>query len=365
MSDSFVELYNVRPGLTIGEDVFVNTHYPIVKKDTSLTAEHIEVLQLFNVKKVKIKNETVVVREEAEDNWQEAINPEEVLSHVAHATVPFQKSYLEAVNSFKKEYAKWRAGINPDIANVRSIIVPLLEQFEQEGLRLNILSTMSNTKEYLYHHSIAVGLIAFSIGRKLKLPLGQSLQLGLAGTLVDCGMAKIDSSIIEKPAFLSESEFNEVKKHPIYSYQMVKDSPLLRTEMKLAILQHHERLDGSGYPREDKQNDILLQSQILAVADVYHAMTSERIYRAKESPFKVMELLREEEFGKFDIQVIETLYNAVGKLSIGTEVKLSNGLQGVVIFVHRDAPLRPLIKLNDETIVDLTKKRSIAVEMIL
>ena len=84
--------------------------------------------------------------------------------------------------------------------------------------------------------------------------------------------------------------------------------------MKLAILQHHERLDGSGYPRGDKMEQISVFSQILAVADVFHAMTSERIYRSKESPFKVIELIKEEEFGKFDIKVVQALHDLVGNL---------------------------------------------------
>ena len=76
--------------------------------------------------------------------------------------------------------------------------------------------------------------------------------------LADCGMAKIDMTITEKAAFLTKDEFNEVKKHTVYSYQMVQDTPLLRQEMKLAIFQHHERLDGSGYPRGDKMEEIFL-----------------------------------------------------------------------------------------------------------
>ncbi|AOV06349.1 HD-GYP domain-containing protein [Sporosarcina ureilytica] len=364
MGNSFVELHNLRPGLTISEDIYVNTHFPIVKKDTDLTNEHIQVLQMFNVKKVKVKetNQIVPVQDEVEDIRQEELNAQDHHSN----TTPFQTSYLETVNKFKKEYVKWRVGIKPDIASVRSFIVPLLKQYDSSETNLTFLSNVSNTKDYLYHHSIAVGLIAFSIGRKLDFSLGESIQLGLAGTLIDSGMAKIESSIIEKNAVLSEMEYSEVKKHPIYSYQMVKDSPLLRTEMKLAILQHHERLDGSGYPRGDKQNNVLLHSQILALADVYHAMTSARIYRSKESPFKVLEIIREEEFGKFDINVIDTLYHVIGKLSLGTEVKLSNGIKGVVIFIYQDAPFRPIVKLNEDgSTIDLTKQRDITIDMII
>ena len=179
-------------------------------------------------------------------------------------------------------------------------------------------------------------------------------------------MAKIDASILEKAAFLTKSEFNEVKKHTVYSYQILQETPFLRQEMKMAILQHHERLDGSGYPRGDKMNQISVHSQILAVADVFHAMTSERIYRAKETSFKVIETIKEEEFGKFDIKVVQALLNIVGNLSIGTKVQLTNGESGEVIYIHPDARLRPMVKKSiDDSILDLTMNRHLAIEKLL
>ena len=106
---------------------------------------------------------------------------------------------------------------------------------------------------------------------------------------------------------------SEIKKHTIYSFQMIKDSSFLKPEMKLAIFQHHERLDGSGYPKGEKMGKYFnVYSQIIAVADVYHAMTSERIYRAKSSIFKVLEMIREEEFGKYNIEVVNALISLVG-----------------------------------------------------
>ena len=85
--------------------------------------------------------------------------------------------------------------------------------------------------------------------------------------------------------------------------------------------------------------------KLFAVADVFHAMTSERIYRSKESPFKVIEMIKEEEFGKFDIKVVQALLDLVGNLSIGTKVQLTNGDVGEIIFIHRDARLRPMVKI--------------------
>lgn len=351
----------------ITEDVFVNTKYPIIRKDTELFARHIEVLKAFGVKKVKVEEQKIVKRGETYSTADEVkIDPDEVLASIPILKSDLKIQYIEAVLKYKKEYNGWCAGIRPDIAKIRSIIIPLLEKFIDQKKILLELNDFSDSKDYIFHHAISVGILAAHISKQMGLERGQILQMGLAGTLADCGMAKINPNITEKAAFLTKEEFNEVKKHAIYSYQMLQDTPLLRREMKLAIFQHHERLDGSGYPRGDKMGKIPMYSQILAVADVFHAMTSERIYRAKESPFKVIEMIKEEEFGKFDIRVVQTLYDLIGDLSIGTRVQLTNGEVGEVIFIHQDAKLRPKIKKrDDQTILDLATNRHLAIDKIV
>lgn len=367
MTETYIQTNDLRTGFIIGEDIFVNTSYPILRKGTVVSPEHVDVLRVFGVKKVKIHERPVVKKEEvyAIDN-KNSVNPDEILSGIPMSQADLQAKYIEAVQNYKKEFIGWRAGKRLDVAEVRSIVIPLLEIFaEQKGV-LTILNDMSDPKAYAYHHSIAVGILASAICSQMGYPKGQALQLGLAGVLADCGMAKIDTAITEKAAFLTKNEFNEVKKHTVYSYQMIKGTPLLRQEMKLAILQHHERLDGSGYPRGDKMEQVSVFSQVLAVADVFHAMTSERIHRSKESPFKVIEMIKEEEFGKFDVKVIQALLDLVVNLSVGTRVELTNGEIGEVVFVHRGAGLRPMIKKSvDGTIVDLTTSRHIAVERVL
>ena len=117
---------------------------------------------------------------------------------------------------------------------------------------------------------------------------------------------------------------------------------------------------------EKKWGPYLFFHKFLAIADVFHAMTSERLYRTKQSPYKVIEMIKEEEFGKFDIKVVEALQRVVGSLSIGTRVKLTDGEIGEVMFIHRDTPLRPTIKKeSDGTIIDLTQFRDIAIAKIV
>ena len=134
-------------------------------------------------------------------------------------------------------------------------------------------------------------------------------------------MAKVQSSIIQKRAALTHNEFKEIKNHINYSYQMVQHIPSLKEGAKVAIFQHHERLDGSGYPMGIKSNKIHPIAQIIAVADTYHAMTSERMYRKKQSPFRVLELMRQDQFGQFDISALNAF---VQKLLISQKVAKLN-----------------------------------------
>ncbi len=366
MTEIYVKTSDLRPGIITSENIFVNTIYPILRKDTELTPEHIKVLNAFDVKMVKVQERLVVKKEETYDDNEGPVNPDDILAKIPVIQADLHTQYNDAVHNYKKEFLGWRAGLRPDIAKVRSIVIPLLEAFIEQKKMLTLLNSFSNTKDYTYHHSIGVGILASAISKQIGFPKGQTLQLGLAGVLADCGMAKIDLAITEKAAFLTKDEFNEVRQHTLYSYQMIQDTSLLRQEMKLAIFQHHERLDGSGYPRGEKINQISSFSQILAVADVFHAMTSERIHRSKESPFKVIEMIREEEFGKFDIKVVQALHDLVGNLSIGTKVLLTNGELGEIIFVHRDARLRPMVKKSvDGSILDLTTNRHLAIERVL
>lgn len=366
MTETYVKTNDLRPGIIICEDVYANTNYPILLKNTEISFEHLEILNAFNIRKVKVKEVVVAKTGEAEISEGGTVNASELLASIRIQKIDIDLNYTKAVEDFKKEFQGWYAGTRPDVAKIRSLAIPVIEIFMERKNSLSSLNELSVMKDYTYHHSIAVGILAASICKKMGYPNGQALQLGLAGVLADCGMAKVERAIIDKSAFLTKDEFKEIKKHPVYSYQLIKDTPLLRPEMKQAILQHHERLDGSGYPRGDGMNEISLYSQILAVADVFHAMTSERVYRAKESPYKVIELIKEEEFGKFDLKVVQALDDLVADISIGTIVQLTNGDVGEVMFVHRDARLRPMVKRNtDGVITDLTTNRHIAIDRVL
>jgi len=349
-------------GKIIAEDIFANTKYPIVHKNSKINSEILHVLKSFNIIKVPI------IAEESKDQPSIIEEPIDDLMRIdiPKLNITFERIYYNAVEEFKKLFFDWESGSRINITKVRGIILPLVEKILEDKSILFSLNHFSKPKDYLYHHCIATGLISAIITQKLGFERGYILQIAIAGTLADCGMAKVPHQIREKKGTLTEQEFFLIRQHPLYSFKMIESLPALKEEMKLAIYQHHERLDGSGYCEGVKSEKISIFSQIIALADTFHAMTSERIYRSKESPFKVIEMIKESEFGKFNIKVVQTLDSLVAGLPIGTKVGLSNLEIGEIIFINSYAPLRPLVKLvNTGEIIDLSKHRGIYISQIV
>lgn len=348
-------------GTILSQDVIGLTKRPIMTSKTILNKAHIEVLKAFLVTDVNVEKTLI--------NGM-PFKPKEFIDSKGKGQETdgssFITDYLKAVQSYKKLFRNWQVESTVDVAKVRGLILPLFNKVMKKPSELFLLHHYSTKEDYLYHHAISVGLLSGYLTKKLNYQQADALQIATAGCLVDCGMAKIPNRILEKKTSLTSHEFNEIKKHPIYSVQMIQNSSLLRDVMKHAVLQHHERLDGSGYPSGKRGQAPSEFSMIVAVSDVYHAMTSERNHRSKQSPFKVMEMILHDDFGKFDIGVVKALLSGIATLSIGSKVKLSNGYNAEIIFVEPNAPTRPLVKMQEDgAILNLGINREIFIEAIL
>lgn len=356
-----VKTHYLVEGTILSKDVLGLTNRPIMASKTILNHDHLEVLKAFLVTEVSVNKTLIngiafVPKEIIDEEGEEKENNES----------SFIESYLKTVQSYKQLFKNWQAGSPIEVSRVRELVIPLFHKAMENPSELFLLHHYSTKGDYLFHHAISVGLFSGYLAKKLNYEQGDVLQITMAGSLVDCGMAKIPPKILEKKTSLTSNEFNEVRRHPVYSLQMLQNSSILKEAVKYAILQHHERLDGSGYPSGKKGQSPHAFSRIVAVADVYHAMTSERNYRKKQSPFKVMEMILHDDFGKFDIGVVKTLLSGITNFSIGSKVKLSNGYTAEIIFVESSAPTRPMVKIQDNgEIIHLGKNRELFIDEIL
>ncbi|BBW98061.1 HD domain-containing phosphohydrolase [Geobacillus sp. FSL W8-0032] len=345
----------LREGCVLADDVLGPTKRPIIPKNTIITEPLLHVLEKFLIDEVEI--EPVLAN-------GEPFFEEDVIGTTAHRQ-PIS-SYLQAVQRYKQLFQSWQSGLPIEIREIRELIIPLLEQMAHAKHDLLTVRHYASKDDYLYHHAVSVGVIAGLLAMELGYSEGECYQVALAGALADCGMAKVSKQVLWKSSALTEAEFNEVKQHPIFGYRMVQKIPALTHGAKLAVLQHHERKDGSGYPLGVQAEKIHPYSLIVAVADVFHAMTSERLYRRKQSPFRAIETIWREQPSKLDAQAVAALINGLIGLQKGTIVRLSDGQRAEVISARSDDPVRPIVKIIETgQLLPLNQRRDLFIDEIL
>lgn len=357
-----VKIHQLQEGCILAEDVVGKTKKPIIPKSTVLTPMLLNVLEKFLIEDVCV--ESVLA------NGQ-PFKPSEVIEPNPHNSRNENEEdvvtlYLKAVQRYKKVFQSWQSGSPIDIGEVRSIIIPLLDRLINHRSEMLNLYRYTTKEDYLSHHAVSIGLLSGFLAKHLNYSKGDCYQIALAGFLCNCGMAKIDEKIIMKKSALTAEEYKEVKQHTVFGYKMVQKIPVLQEGVKLAVLQHHERNDGSGYPFGITDKQIHPYSKIVAVADVYHAMVSERLYRKKESPFKALEQIQMDSFGKLSMEVVQILLDSLGTFNVGTKVKLSNGEMAEIVFIQREEPTRPIVKtISTNEFISLSEQRNVYIAEVV
>ncbi|MGF7144433.1 putative nucleotidyltransferase with HDIG domain [Anaerotaenia torta] len=228
---------------------------------------------------------------------------------------------------------------------------------------LEMLHGIRNYDDLTYVHGLNVSLICNVFGNWLKLPKEDIRILTIAGLLHDIGKMLIPSEIISKAGKLTPEEYKIVKTHAMKGFQVLKDFPV-DMRVKYAALMHHERCDGSGYPNGFVAEQIDEFAKIIAIADVYDAMTSSRRYRNAISPFDVIEEFEKDGFLKFDPGYLMVFLERMVESYIHNMVRLSDGREGEVIMINRLSLSRPVVKVG-EVYVDLSKERKLSIKEVI
>lgn len=201
---------------------------------------------------------------------------------------------------------------------------------------------------YPYQHAIQTGILCILIGRQMGQNYNALKSLFIASILCEMGNLTIPKQILLKRGVLSSKEFDIVKKHCYNSYQEVGACSELNYVIKLICLEHHERMDGSGYPNNLKGEDINILARILAVADSFDALISDRPYRLALSSYSAVETIEKDSGRLYDKNCVSGLKTVIHTLPVGTYVKLNQKITGVVIQHHAELPDKPVIRLIDK-----------------
>lgn len=346
-------------GDIIQNDVFVNTKYPILRAQTKVTLEHIQLLEDFAVSTVLVHP-----KENAQKEVERVV--EKKTEDTAIVKKDFNKEYSQQLTQIKQAFNHYRSGGKLEIPKIRQSIVELRQIFCQDNLPLIDLVKQMNESDYWEHKAIITGLVAASIGHQLGYTEGDLNQLALAGAVMDIGMLRINPELLQKSDLFSKREKEVVMTHLPITLQAIEQTVLLREEMKEGIAQHHERLDGSGYPKQLRFRECSEIGQILAVADTFVALTSERPHRQRLEVFQALEYLKKNGLGYYRLNIVRALEKVAATLEKGMHVRLTNGLKGEIIRTSREYPLRPLLQLiPDGSNYDLAKNEDVWIQDII
>ena len=258
-----------------------------------------------------------------------------------------------------------RMGRSIESERVKRVVNVMVDSILRNQDALVSLTQVKNYDEYTFLHSLDVCILALSMARHMNLSRDEMMQIGIGALLHDVGKMRISPSILKKPATLSESEWVEMKKHPIYSQEIMEASHDIPDKSKELALQHHERYNGTGYPFGLKAENIGVFGQIVGVIDFYDAVTTDRPYQKAIQPHEAIRHIYEKGHMEFDRLLVERFIQCIGIYPFGTLVLLDTEEMAVVCGTRGEALLRPqvlVIYRNSKTLypepftVDLSEK---------
>lgn len=325
-------------GRKIKYDIDSSLGVTLVPAGTVLNLDHLDILKNHDIDRASI---TFV--SEAENELQQSIN--------------------QIVQSSKKLFQSIDYSRKIPLIEIRNEVLPVVKTVSKHPNVFQLFQAVKATDEYTYHHNIGVGVLATLLGRWLQLTDTEINILSLAAVLHDVGKLRVTTEILNKPGKLSAEEYEIIKKHTIFGYELLKDTVGLNYRIPLVALQHHERNDGKGYPFGLQQDKIDYFSKIVAVADIFHAMSSKRPYHAPIAFHEIVSQMRHGIFGELDPHIVSVFLDNIVKRMVGETVKLTDGSVGEVVYLNPHNIEAPLIKIND-AFIDLSNRTDLRITEI-
>lgn len=339
-------IMDLSPGDRLESDVFNDYGVLVLQKEKELTSEAIVKLMQHGIDYVDIVPQTVNVEVPVAARIPEHVKKAQ--PYLDNAIDGFETIFMEALSNGMFDHGK-----------VDSFLEPMVSQLNVQKDVISLLLLVNDKDNYTYNHSLQVGMLSYYIATWIGYSQVEAYLAGKAGYLIDIGKSRIPQEILNKPGKLTPEEFEEVKRHTVYGHDIILTSTGDELTALIA-LQHHERDDGSGYPNGLKKEEIHPFAKIAAVADVFSAMTSNRIYQSKQELLSVLKELNNMSFGKLSPEPTQALISHLIPNFIGKKVLLSSGEVGSIVMTNQSDFFRPLVQ-TESRFVDLSKERETSI----
>lgn len=329
----------LQPGDILSKDIFLNSAIPFLKKGTVLDEEHIRMLHLFFL--LENESRTSVEKSEMKQNKQPLPSD-------------FEKEFTKTVKAYEKDFMSWLAGSKVDVFSARKAILPLVDLALLSPEKVFKKMLQLKVKDYCTE-SICLALLGAIIAAKQQMERGDIVQVALAGYLSDCGISQLSKGDRNVDALY--------KKHPILSYKMLENVPMISQKAKVGILQHHELKNGNGYPLSIKGDQIHIFGKILSGSRAVIDFFIEKNKKNDSNWLKSFEDFSRQHIIFYDEAVMKLITIFImNSLKLSTIV-LSNGKTGKIVFYENDFLSSPLISFKEE-IISLSQRNDLSIEAI-
>ena len=353
-----IDVAEIKPGMILAEKIVSPRGQVLAEAGTAITAQQLLHISYYGIKTLSVQDAEDAIEKydfEAPDEFIGETQSWRILNSEEFAE--FKRAYVKCSDRLEEivdSFVHKQAGLND-----KDLLDDIHTVFEEHSTGLGIMAMMLNIQEIdstTYSHSVNVAIISRVCGMWMGIKDKKELDvLTMCGLYHDIGKSLIPHDILTKKGPLTPDEYGRMAEHPLLGYNLLSDVQIDR-RIKLAALQHHERNDGSGYPYGLTKDFIGQFSKVVAITDVYDAMTADRCYRAGICPFEVIAQFQRQPPAKYDQNVLQVFLKNIAHSYIGTGVLLSDNSRGIITMVSDKALSSPLVKLDDGSFLDLRER---------
>lgn len=343
-----ISIAECKTGDLLASDIIGDNGIILAVKEMFLNVYMIQRLKDFSINKVRIYNT------DSNDYNTEKYEVKQAIRY----------NYIKSVDLLKTVANNLASGKGLDYNDISEISELIYLGMNEKNTIIQCLSEIRHDDDYTYTHSINTAFYAMLISKWMGLSLCE-IKLSIeAGLLHDIGKVKVPKEILNKKGMLTKEEYELIKKHTVFGFNLIKDVTDIKPEVKQAVLLHHERNDQSGYPTQISPKGISLFSKIISIADVYDAMTSVRVYKKRSTPFEAFEMFKTIGISLFDFKALNVFLKNIPNCYIGTKVLLRNNMIGEIVYIPPQDILNPIIMVGDKYIEMLSNKDYEVVEIL-
>ncbi|MDZ4726721.1 MAG: HD domain-containing phosphohydrolase [Leptospira sp.] len=360
-----IPVYDLVPGSKFTKSVYLDKDTVLVSARQPITQQDLDRLKQFGISFVLTEGEPVLGIEEDKSSGgantgyfdtnlpllqddEHSARYKYILEKANTNKVEFSAVFKDAFELVQKTYRSASEGKYTEIREFREIAERIADHVKGNPQLPILLLSHSHSGYYLYTHICYATFYAVLLGNYLEFSRPKLIDLALASLFADMGMVTVPEEVSEKKGTLTELDLKTIKRHPVTGYQILTQRLKLKNSLAIVSLQHHEAVDGSGYPQKILANQIEELTKVFMIADQFAAMIMPRPYRQAILPYDTMKIMISENVNRYDLKMVRLFLNKLSMFPIGSGVCLSDNRIGIVIDSNRDKPLRPVIRITKD-----------------